>query len=234
MEEKDVRDKLDQMCKFIYREADEKAAEIQAKAKEEASIEKNRIVSEEKSKISRMYETKEKSIEVKKKIAYSNELNQSRLKVLKARDEGVQRLLTEAHKRLSVVSKNAESYKKLMQSLIVQGLVKISEPKVKLVVRKEDVSLVESLKGQAIADYTRRTGKHVDLELETSAYLPSGPESAHVEGEFCSGGVILATPDGRIVCSNTLDARLKMAYEQLLPEIRTSLYGASLTRVHRD
>jgi len=234
MDEEEVSKQLDQMVKFIYREADEKANEIQAKAREEASIEKNRIVSEEKAKIVKMYETKEKAIEVRKKIAYSNELNQSRLKVLKAREEGVQKLLTEAHQKLSSISKNTESYKKLLQSLILQGLLKMSEPKLKLVVRKEDLALVDSVKGAAIADYTSKTGKSVEVEIDKTTFLPPGPESAKVAGEFCSGGVVLATPDGKIICSNTLDARLNMAYEQLLPEIRTTLYGASLTRVHKD
>jgi len=234
MDEEEVSKQLDQMVKFIFREADEKAHEIQAKAREEASIEKNRIVSEEKAKIAKVYETKEKAIEVRKKISYSNELNLSRLRVLKARDEGVQRLLTEAHKKLSGVTKSPENYKKLLQSLILQGLLKMGESKVKIVCRKEDIAHVEGVKGYAAAEYTGKTGQNVDVEIDLIAHLPPGPESAVIEGEFCSGGIVLATPDGKIICSNTLDARLNMAFEQLLPGIRTSLYGESLTRKHKD
>ncbi len=40
--------------------------------------------------------------------------------------------------------------------------------------------------------------------------------------------------EGRIICSNTLDARLQMAFEQNLPAIRTILYGKSTTRMHYD
>lgn len=40
-----------------------------------------------------------------------------------------------------------------------------------------------------------------------------------------AGGVVARTPDGRISCSNTLDARLAIAYAQKLPEIRASLFG---------
>lgn len=45
--------------------------------------------------------------------------------------------------------------------------------------------------------------------------------------ENCSsaGGVLARTPDGRISCSNTLDARLAIAYAQKLPEIRAALFG---------
>jgi vacuolar-type H+-ATPase subunit E/Vma4 len=40
-----------------------------------------------------------------------------------------------------------------------------------------------------------------------------------------SGGVLLRTPDGRIRCANTLDARLATAYAQTLPAVRAALFG---------
>ena len=51
--------------------------------------------------------------------AASNELNQSRLKVLKARDDVIQKLLVEAQKRLSTVGKGPQ-YQSMLQNLIVQ------------------------------------------------------------------------------------------------------------------
>lgn len=68
LDDEEVQKQLDHMVKFIYREAEEKASEISAKAQEEFSIEKARLVQEEKLKIMKTYETKEKNIEVKKKM----------------------------------------------------------------------------------------------------------------------------------------------------------------------
>ena len=43
---------------------------------------------------------------------------------------------------------------------------------------------------------------------------------------LCSaGGVTLTNASGSIVCANTLDDRLKIAYSQNLPKIRESLFG---------
>lgn len=43
----------------------------------------------------------------------------------------------------------------------------------------------------------------------------------------CStGGVVASSVSGLIVCSNTLDERLRIAYAQTLPEVRTALFGA--------
>ena len=44
------------------------------------------------------------------------------------------------------------------------------------------------------------------------------------ESEICFGGVIMTNEDGLIVCKNTLDARLELVYQMLLPNIRKSLY----------
>ncbi len=44
----------------------------------------------------------------------------ARLRILKAREEGVQRLLANAHHKLADISKDQASYKKLLQSLILQ------------------------------------------------------------------------------------------------------------------
>ncbi len=45
------------------------------------------------------------------------------------------------------------------------------------------------------------------------------------ESEICFGGVIMTNEDGLIVCKNTLDARLELAYQHLLPDIRSTLYN---------
>lgn len=36
---------------------------------------------------------------------------------------------------------------------------------------------------------------------------------------YSTGGVVLATKDGRIVLENTLDARLEVVFKQQLPEV---------------
>jgi len=42
--------------------------------------------------------------------------------------------------------------------------------------------------------------------------------------ESCGGGIIAVADDGRIVCDNTLEARLKLVYTELLPSIRAILF----------
>jgi len=233
MDDDEVNKQLDHMCKFIYREAEEKAAEIRAKAIEEADIEKAKIVQERKFKIMQEFEAKEKQIEVKKRIAYSNALNNSRLKILKAREEGVQRLLEEAHSRLFAIAKEP-AYKQLLQDLLLQALLKLEEAKVSIIARKQDLQLVEQVLAVSLAEYRRRTGRPIEATIDSNVFLPPGLDAGGKVHESCSGGVIVSTIDGKIICSNTLDTRLSQAFDALLPEIRLSLYGPNPSRKFFD
>ncbi len=49
-----------------------------------------------------------------------------------------------------------------------------------------------------------------------------------------SGGVVILAFEGRIICDNTLDQRLALAFEQRLPDVRKTLFGASVTRRFLD
>ncbi|PRP88321.1 vacuolar H+-ATPase E subunit [Planoprotostelium fungivorum] len=234
MEDDEAQKQVEQMTKFILREADEKVDEINAKAQEEFSIEKSKNVQEAKQKISKEFEKKEKNIEVKRKIDASNELNQSRLRILKAKEEGVQRILSVAHKKLGELSKDQNAYKKILKDLLVQALLRLAEETVNVVARKQDLALVESLLTEAAKEYQSKTNKPVNAVLSKTYFLAPGPEQATKEGEFCTGGVVVSSGDGKIICNNTLDARLSMAFEQNLPAIRTTVYGKSLTRKFYD
>jgi vacuolar-type H+-ATPase subunit E/Vma4 len=41
---------------------------------------------------------------------------------------------------------------------------------------------------------------------------------------FSAGGVLLSAQDEKIVCDNTLDQRLSLAFDSLLPEIRRTIF----------
>jgi V-type H+-transporting ATPase subunit E len=235
MEEEDVKSQLEHMVKFIYREAEEKAQEITAKAQEEFSMEKQNIVTEEKMKIAKEFERKEKQIETSKRIAYSNQLNQMRLKILKARDDGVRRLVEEAQKKLGTLTQDKQAYKILLRDLITQSLVRLDETDVVVLIREEDKALAESVLQESIAQFKKLTGKKdVKVVLDTENFLPPSREHSGADGEFCSGGVILTGNNGKIICNNTLDVRLSMAVEGLLPKIRETVFGRSATRKHYD
>ncbi|XP_023528922.1 V-type proton ATPase subunit E-like [Cucurbita pepo subsp. pepo] len=225
MNDADVSKQIQQMVRFIRQEAEEKANEISVSAEEEFNIEKLQLVEAEKKKIRQEYEKKEKQVEIRKKIEYSMQLNASRIKVLQAQDDVVNSMKEAASKELLNVSQNEHVYKNLLKDLIVQSLLRLKEPAVLLRCRESDVHLVEAVLRSAAVEYAEKVKVHEPEIIVDHVHLPPGPSHHHHHGLFCSGGVVLASRDGKIVCENTLDARLDVVFRKKLPEIRKSLFS---------
>lgn len=220
----DVQKQIKHMMAFIEQEANEKAEEIDAKAEEEFNIEKGRLVQQQRLKIMEYYEKKEKQVELQKKIQSSNMLNQARLKVLKVREDHVRVVLDEARRRLGEVTSKSGQYADVLVTLIVQALYQLMEPEVTLRIREADLAIVKSVLGRATHDYKNKIKKDVSLNIDKDLYLPA---------ETC-GGIELSSAKGRIRISNTLEARLDLISQQLLPEIRTALFGRNPNRKFTD
>ncbi|XP_052176039.1 V-type proton ATPase subunit E1-like [Diospyros lotus] len=226
MNDADVSKQIQQMVRFIRQEAEEKANEISVSAEEEFNIEKLQLVEAEKKKIRQEYDRKTKQVEVRKKIEYSMQLNASRIQVLQAQDDVVNAMKDVAGKELLNVANAKNAYKKLLKDLIVQSLLRLKEPSVLLRCREIDVGMVQSVLEEAKQEYAGKAKVQAPkITVDGRVHLPPPPTSEESHGPSCSGGVVLASQDGKIVCENTLDARLDVVFRQKLPEIRKSLLG---------
>jgi len=227
LKDEDVQKQLKQMVTFILKEANEKSEEIKVKAEEEFSIERQRLLQVEKLKIIKDFEKKEKQLDVHKKIAYSNELNQARLRTLKAREDAVYRIISDGYRKLSAISESPQ-YKDLLVDLIVQSAIKMNEPSATVMCREVDKALVQAAIPKAIEKYKRISGRDIQLTIDRNHLSPPRVEGSSAPS--CAGGIVLSTNEGKILCSNTLEQRLTTAHEQLLPTIRTMMFGRSLAR----
>ncbi|KAM4712350.1 V-type proton ATPase subunit E 1 [Anableps anableps] len=220
----DVQKQIKHMMAFIEQEANEKAEEIDAKAEEEFNIEKGRLVQTQRLKIMEYYEKKEKQIEQQKKIQMSNLMNQARLKVLKARDDMISDMLNEARQRLANIAKDPARYSALMDGLILQGFYQLLEPRVTIRCRKQDVQLVQASIQKNIPIYKAAVKKNLEVRIDQDNFL--SPD--------VSGGIEIYNSDGKIKVSNTLESRLDLMAQQMMPEIRVALFGANPNRKFLD
>jgi V-type H+-transporting ATPase subunit E len=220
----DVQKQIKHMMAFIDQEANEKVEEIDAKAEEEFNIEKGRLVQQQRLKIMEYYERKEKQIELQKKIQNSNLLNNSRLKVLKAREDHIRTLLNEAQHRLCDISRDQNQYKKILEGLVSQGLFQLLEDKVIVRCRQKDEKLLSEVLEPAVARYRKETGKNIEVTVDKENFL-----SAEI-----AGGVELVANGGKIRVENTLESRLALISHQMLPELREILFGKNLSRKFFD
>jgi len=208
------------MVSFIDQEAKEKAEEIEAKAEEEFQIEKGRIVQQQRHKIQEHYEKKEKQLQQQKLVQHSHMLNRCRLATLKARDDQVKDVLKKTEQAL--VGKRND--RDLIQNCIIQALLQANESEVTIRCIQDQQSMVEGLFNAAASTYNQMTQQTVKIELDTKNFLPAAK----------IGGIVLITKRGRLTIDNTLVARLHLISQQLLPEIRGTLFGENPNRRFKD
>jgi len=220
----DVQKQLRHMMAFIEQEANEKAEEIDAKAEEEFNIEKGRLVQQQRTKIMEYYEKKEKTVELQRKIQSSNMLNQGRLKCLKAREDHVKNVLDEGKANLSRISGDANRYPSILKGLIMQALFQMLEKELSLRCRQIDVELVEQLLPGCLDELQKTWGDKTHVTIDKDNFLP--PDSA--------GGVEVLTKGGKIRVSSTLESRLDLIANQMIPEIRSTLFGVNQNRKFLD
>ncbi|OIW11105.1 hypothetical protein TanjilG_22912 [Lupinus angustifolius] len=228
MNDSNVSKQIQQMVRFIQQEAEEKANEISVSAEEEFNIEKLQLVETDKKKIRQEYERKEKQVDIRKKIEYSMQLNASRIKVLQAQDDVVNNMKDAAAKELLNVSGDHHVYRNILKDLILQSLLRLKEPSVLLRCREDDLQLVESVLDLAVQEYAEKANVHPpEIIVDKEVYLPPAPSDDDSHALHCSGGVVMASRDGKIVFENTLDARLDVVFRKNLPEIRKQLFAGA-------
>jgi len=220
----DVQKQIKHMMAFIEQEANEKAEEIDAKAEEEFNIEKGRLVQQQRLKIMEFFEKKEKQVELQKKIQSSNMLNQARLQVLKTREDHIKNVLDDARRKLGTVTQNPQQYQDVLRNLIAQALFQLLETTVSIRCRESDLSLVKAAMEAAIKDYKQVVKKDVTVTIDSEHYLPS---------DIC-GGIEVSAQRGKIRVENTLESRLELVAQQMMPEIREILFGKNPNRRFTD
>eukprot|EP00210_Caulerpa_lentillifera_P008702 g8301.t1 len=226
MSQTEVDTQILHMCKFIEQEALEKAAEIQDAANEEFNLEKLQLLENEKTNIRKEFSRKENQAEIQKKIEYSKYVNQSRLKVLTAREEAVQETISAARKELIKLSKGPK-YQDLMQRLFVQGLNKLGEKSVVVKCREVDKSMIQGMTQKVKQLYqTTYSEACPDIKVDEKDFLnPPPTDSINDPAVTCCGGIKLTSANGKIVLSNTFDDRLMIGFQENLPAIRQKLFG---------
>lgn len=63
-------------------------------------------------------------------------------------------------------------------------MLKLQEPKVTIICRKQDKNLVEQILKSSVEEYQKKTNLDCELNLDNEIFLPPGPETASKEGEF--------------------------------------------------
>ena len=226
---------LNSMVDFIRSHGEERVATIKKQTEEEFTIQKEAYIAEEKDKVIADFKEKIRKDEINLKIEKSKKENAQRIENMRKTNELIQKLFKDSRLTLVKIQKQKpDDYRRLLKDLILQGLIKLMEPEVNIRCRKSDVAVVERVMAEAAEDYKQIMKAEVkayqnkevviNLVLDSNRYLPEFNEASDLPTESCMGGILMHARRGRIVCSNTLDERLKLVYGEAIPEIREKLF----------
>jgi V-type H+-transporting ATPase subunit E len=218
MNDDEVLNEMNKMVAFIKQEALEKAREIKVKADEEFAIEKAKLVKQEQHAIDAQYEKKRKGAEVAQKIAQSTLTNKSRLKLLHRREEHLQDLFSTARSSILVLAEDEGRYAQFLEGVIVQGFLQLMESNVTVLARKTYLEIVKQSANAAAKSYNEISGREVLFDVEATL------------SDDGAGGIKLVSGSRRITIDNTLDERLRLLEDRMLPEIRHDLFGPNENR----
>jgi len=219
MAEADTERRIKQMVAFIRQEARDKAEEIEVRAKEECNVEVMKMTDREKAKMREEFKQREKRIEIENKITKQKVLDGYRMELLKAEDSKKTELKEMVQKRFANVVKDSGKYKEFLKQAMIQAFLLIwDEDEVTVSCRKQDQSVVKNLMQGALDEVKSRAQKECNTTLKMNATFNNKPVK-------CSGGVIVSARGGKVVCDNTLDARLNIVMRTELPMVRERLFG---------
>lgn len=177
----------------------------------------------EKEKISKKIFKELEEFKVKVKIEESQKRNKLRLEKLKIKIDYVNNIIEETKTALANKVKDHKIYKEVMTKLIVQGLIKLLDTDVNLVVKKQDVDLTNSVINDAKNQFEEMMSSQtlkfknlkVNITVDEKYFLP----------DYIIGGVMITAMKSRIRIDNTLNKRLELLKQSAIPEIRKILFS---------
>ncbi|KAG1437245.1 hypothetical protein G6F56_013200 [Rhizopus delemar] len=149
----------------------------------------------------------------KSNSAQSNHINKARLRILQERQQVLDDLFEEASKRIHEVSADEDRYNALIEGLILQGALSLMESNISIRCREQDVERVNLAIDPVSNRYEELMKSRPEFTV-SEEYLP----------ESSAGGVIMAGHYGKITVDNTLDARLDIVKDEMLPKVGVGFF----------
>ncbi|KAM3140828.1 hypothetical protein pb186bvf_007055 [Paramecium bursaria] len=218
------QERVKKMVGAIKTEATEKAEQIRENAAQQFKIEKNKMINQQKEKITEEYKNKLESYTIQRRIQRSAKINGTRLSKMQKRYDLIGHLKEDVRAGLLAIINDQAQYKVLLKKLIIQGMIKLLEARVELKCLEKDLNLVKHVLQECQNEFVEIIKRETNKDFKTTLSVNEHHFLTDIKGKAILGGVILSAQNNRIVCSNTLDDRLELSFQEFLPDIRNGLF----------
>jgi len=140
-----------------------------------------------------------------------------------ARHEITMKIREETKTRLiELFQKDRKAYTDLLKKMIVQAMIKLMEKDIQVRVRKDDIPIVEPIIAECAQIFKDVIKKETSVDFPINLVL----DKTNVLNDQLVkiGGVVLAAHKGKILCTNTIDTRLDLCFQDSIPDIRRILF----------
>jgi len=217
-----ARERIQKMKDIIYEEAQDRAKKLREQGAQQYNIEKNKELNQGKDKAIQEFKIKLEQHSVQKRIERSARVGASRLKKMQAKQEAIEKVKDEARRVLEKKLQDQNTYKDFLKKMIMQGLISLMEKEVNVRCRPQDTTLVESILDDASREFTEHLKGETGFEFQVKVKLDTYTQLKETQSKL--GGVVLTAQYGTILCHNTIDARLDLAFQDSLPDLRRILF----------
>jgi len=230
----EMEKRIDQMVRMMEQEADEKCVRIKQEAQDKKQATKNKYMQELNTKHDIKFKKDCSDLEMKKRTFKSQKINGARIEVQADRQSLMEHLeaSTLEHLERNLTSDKAK-YGAFLSEIMTEGCLRLLEKKIEVRCLEKDGDLVKDCFSKAIALYQEilafqlKDNKDVQKLLKkyqnTELYLSDRwltPKDTKV------GGIIMIVHVEKrdIVYNNTLEKRVHLSKELLIPQIRAKLF----------
>jgi vacuolar-type H+-ATPase subunit E/Vma4 len=190
----------EQLIESVEVSAKEKISELKEKTYSEATEITKEAESKDESIRMRYLEAVNKAVEIERNEAIVKIKEETRMKLIRVKDEMYQKAFSEAKATLSSARENA-NYENSFRKMLKEAAAELVGEEIRLHIDKRDENLCKKLLPEL----------HLNCEIATDL--------------TCAGGLNASTKDERFIVFNTIESRFERAKALLRSEIFATLYG---------
>ncbi|GIX61940.1 vacuolar ATP synthase subunit E [Babesia caballi] len=219
MDDVEAQRQIKQMVNFILNEAKDKAEEIESSAVEDFNVQKMTLFQQKKDEIRAKLTKKINTMKLEKIRAQNTASREIHDRVLRHQSGIIDDIATEALQKVREQMGTDNEYKRILVLLILKGLMSLASNDVLIRCRKEDTTIVKNSIAEAKSRFSTLTQDALGSTWDLTADID--PKTFLSSDNF---GVVVTTSDGKVECDCTLNSRLGICCDKLIPEFKAELF----------
>lgn len=221
--------RIQQLQKIIHDEANCKEDEIKKASFDARDAAKKRLLARFTQNVDAVHERRVNDEEIKTRTAKSNYILESRTDCQNDRHAKTREITAAVESRIKQqFQNNKAAYKKFLKDVILEGLIRLLEQAVYIRCRQEDISIIKDLIPEIKEEFANFMVNNMTVHKLTKEQAVVNLEVVENNTlkthESTLGGVWLISHYGQIVLKNTVESRLKLVFDNSIPDIKQKLF----------